>query len=84
MKTWLNLDLFLGRDFAELIFLRHLSQSYFYFWETIIFLGKSKKDAENKEITIIKKFGRVFLDINAKHIKSWNVVKVKLLFSWEK
>ncbi len=60
----------------------------FAFEEGMTFIGKCKLDAgkefeklEDKKFKTTMKFGGTFIDVSAKHLKSGNLVKTKLIFN---
>ena len=78
-----------GKRFCEINFHKTLKPDpIFVFEEGMIFIGKCRLDArkeyekfEEREINITMKFGGTFIDVSAIHLKSGNIVKVKLLFN---
>ena len=79
----------IGKRFCEINFYKTLKPDpIFVFEEGMIFIGKCRLDAgkeyekfEEREINITMKFGGTFIDVSAIHLKSGNIVKVKLLFN---
>ena len=78
-----------GTRFCDINFYKTLKPDpIFVFEEGIIFIGKCRLDAgkeyekdEERKISITMKFGGTFIDVSAVHLKSGNIVKVKLLFN---
>ena len=78
-----------GTRFCDINFYKTLKPDpIFVFEEGIIFMGKCRLDAgkeyekdEERKISITMKFGGTFIDVSAEHLKSGNIVKVKLLFN---